>query len=230
MSDDTRGPCSKCIHFRRARPASQLLQAAFKDDTTAAEVTGALSKITDNEQKLREAEADFKGKEGSADRDLWPARPQMSDYCGLDEADEIYRIAEVKNRGLGCGDFRSGRPERRACADCRHRVPADGQRRDLAMEAIYTGLVNDAVAVQASPQAPQGLLGAYRSGEGSRKALELSSAYGANGHLLNEPDYLDHCAVLSAADEYAICVLQNTHSTCPAWTPSVRTTHKKEST
>ena len=213
------GPCTRCVHFRRARPLSQLLRVAFEADTAAAEVTGALAKIVDDEQKLREAEAELKAKEGAADRDVWAARPLMSDYCGLDEAGEIHRIAEVKNRGLGCEDFEPGRPERHACGDCVHRVPAEGRERDLGMEAIYAGLVRDAAAVQASPQGAQGMLGSYRGGEASGKALEIASAYGAKGRLLTRPEYLDHCDALSSEDEYVVCALQNTHNTCPAWNP-----------
>jgi hypothetical protein len=216
------GPCAKCAHFRRARPLSQLLQAAFEADMAAAEVTGALSKIVDDEQKLREAEADVKGKEGAADRDEWGARPVMSDYCGLDEASGLYRIAEVKNRGRGCEQFEPGRPVRHACDDCAHRVPADGRERARAMESIFARIANDAVAVQASAQGAQGLHGSYRSGEASVKALEISSAYGAKGRLLTRPAYLDHCGALADdEDEYVVCALQNTHNTCPAWAPGV---------
>lgn len=217
MNDAIHGPCAKCVHFRRARPASQLLKAAFEADLSAGEVTGALTKITDDEQKLREAEADLKGKEASADRDLWGARPLMSDYCGLDEADEVYRIAEVKNRGLGCSDFEPGRPDRRACTGCAHRVPAEERQGDLGMEAIYSRMIADAAAVQASPQGAQGLLGAERTGQASRKAFEIASAYGAKGRVLTRPEYLDHCGALSTEDEYVLCALQNTHNTCPAW-------------
>lgn len=211
------GACTHCAHFRRARPASQLLSAAIGDATTGAELASAVSKIVEDEQKVRDAESDVKSKEGSADRQLWPMRPTMSDYCGVDEAKEIYRIAEVKNRGLACGDFREGKPERHACADCSHRIAATGKAKDFALESTHTRLIASAVAVQASPQVPQAMLQAQRAGAVARKALELSSAYAAKGHLLTKPAYLDYCGHFSSEDEFVVCVLQNPHNTCAAW-------------
>jgi hypothetical protein len=61
MSEQTeanRGPCAKCVHFRRTRLASQLLAAAFQTNTDGAEIASALAKIVDDEHKLREAEAE----------------------------------------------------------------------------------------------------------------------------------------------------------------------------
>jgi hypothetical protein len=184
-----------------------------------AEVATALGKIVEDEQKLREAEAETKSKEGTAGRDLWFARPMTSDFCGFQESEEVYQIAEVKNRGFSCGDFEEGRPERHACEDCIHRVPSAGLENDHAMEAIYTRLITAAIAVQASPQSPQGLLQSYRAGEATRKALEITAAYSSKGRMMAKPAYLDHCAKYSTEDEYVVCVLHNTHNTCPGWEP-----------
>jgi len=200
------------------RPASQLLSAAFGDSTHGAELSSAVSKIVEDEQKVRDAESDLKSKEGAADRQLWPMRPAMSDYCGVDEATEVYWIAEVKNRGLACSQFKEGKPERRACADCAHRVAATGQAHDLALEATHARLMTAAVAVQASPQVPQAMLQAQRAGAVARKALELSSAYASKGRLLSKPFYFDYCAHFSSEDEFVVCALQNAHNTCAAWT------------
>jgi hypothetical protein len=219
MTED-RGACAKCVHFRRGRPPSQLLKLAMRADTAASEVAGALTKITDDEQKLRDTEADWKSKEGSADRDLWGARPLMSDYCGVDEADEVYWIAEVKNRGLACPAFDAGRPDPRPCSTCVHRVPAEGRETDHRMESIYASTLAGAMIAKAPTQGAEGLLQSYRSGEASRKALELSQAYSAKGRLLTKPEYLDHCAAHSTDGEYAVCALLNTHNTCPTWAPS----------
>jgi hypothetical protein len=216
------GACTKCVHFRRARLASQLLATAFQENTDGAEVATALAKIVDEEHKLREAEAETKSKQessGTDDADRWPARPMTADFCGLQEADDLYRIPSIKNRGLACPDFKEGKPERRACADCAHRVPAGGRTRDLAFESTYAGLLNNAVAAQASPQGPQGLLQSYRAGEAARKALEISAAYETKGLPMQEPEYLDHCGALSTEDEYVVCVLQNPYHTCPSWEP-----------
>ena len=211
------GPCARCAHFRRVRPASQLLAATLGTIEGGAEVANALAKIVEDEQKLREAEADVKSKEGSADRNLWMTRPMMSEYCGLQENEEIYLICEVKNRGLQCKDFLDGRPEYRACKSCRHHVTSEGRASDHAVEKTYTQMIIGAIAAQASTQTPQSLLQSYRGGIAARKALEIAGAYAAKGRVLAKPQYLDYCAHFSTQDEYVVCVLQNPHNTCPAW-------------
>jgi hypothetical protein len=211
------GSCTECVHFRRVQPASQLLAAAIGLTTGGSEVANAIAKIVDDEQKLREADADIKSKEGSADRMYWPAQPVMSEYCGLQEQKQIFFICEVKNRELQCKDFQPGRHERHACADCAHRVPAEGNTQDQRMEQSYTQMITRAVVAQASPQGPQGLLQSYRGGVSARKALEVAGAYAAKGRMLSKPEYLDYCARFSEQDEYVVCTLQNRHNTCWAW-------------
>jgi hypothetical protein len=211
------GPCAKCRHFRRVRPASQLLAAAFGSKVAAEGVAAALSKIVEDEQKLWEAESNVKSTEGIADRENWMTRPMMSDYCGLEEENETYLIAEVKNRDEGCVDFSQEEIQRHACSDCQHRTGATGREHDQAIEDTYIEMINSSVAVQASTQSPEALLQAQRAGSEARKALELSGAYASKGRMLSEPEYLDYCAHFSTEDEFVICVLKNTHNTCAAW-------------
>jgi hypothetical protein len=211
------GPCTKCVHYRRVKPASQLLSTAIGLVVGGAEVASALAKLVDDEQKVRDAEIDVKAKEGLADRQVWAARPAMSDYCGLKEADETFLICEVKNRGMECKDFQAGQPERRACSSCRHHVATDGTTTDQGMERIYTQMAITATAVQSSAQVAQGMLQSYRGGSAGRKALEVAGAYAAKGWMLAKPQYLDYCRHFSTDDTYVICVLQNPHHTCPAW-------------
>ena len=217
------GACSTCMHYRRTRLASQLLAALFDANTEGAEIAQALAKSSEDEHKLREAEAETKGREGHAGRDLWAARPATSDFCGFEEQAAIYRIAEVKNRGLDCPDYAAGTPDRHACADCAHRVPAEGRTEDARMEAVYSRLIAQSVAAGASTQSSQGLLQSYRAGETSKKALEIAAAYETKGRLIAKPEYLDHCGKFSNPDEFVICVLQNPHHTCREWTPGPTT-------
>ncbi len=209
------GPCSRCLHFRRVRPASQLLAAGM--ETTGPELASALAKIVEDERKLQDAEFEVKKTQGFADRDRWPARPMMSDFCGRHEAEDIYLIAEVKNRGQLCGEFEAGSPERHACIDCRHRVLAKGGAADYEAEQFYAKSISDGLAVGASISQPEAHLTEYRSGVAARKALELSGAYAGQGRLLSDPEYLDYCARFSSADEHVVCVLQNPHNTCREW-------------
>jgi hypothetical protein len=212
--------CTTCIHYRRARLASQLLGALFDTNSEGAEIAQALAKVSEDEHKLRDAEAETKGPEGLAGRDLWGARPMTSDFCGLEEDAGIYRIAEVKNRGLSCTDHTTGTPERRACGDCAHRVPAEGRRQDVRVEALYTGLITQSVAAHGSGQTAQALLQSHRAAETSKKALEISAAYESKGRLITKPAYVDHCGKFSTPDEFVVCVLHNPHNTCTEWTPA----------
>ena len=79
------GICAQCTFFRRVKPASQLLARVIA--TTDAAVSNALTKIVEDEQKQRDAEAEFKRSQATGDNDKWVTRPVMSDYCGfnLDE-------------------------------------------------------------------------------------------------------------------------------------------------
>lgn len=216
------GVCSRCVYFRRVKPASQLLSGAI-GPTAAAEITNALAKIVDDEQKVREGEIDVKSKDGARDRDRWAARPMMSEYCGLQESDDRFFICEVRNRGQQCGDFvdvKEHPPTRRACADCSHRMPGVGARRDEAAVRQFTQLVSAAIAVQASPQIAQGLIKGQRDSTVARKALEVSGAYASKGRMISRPEYLDHCGAMSTDEEFVICALHNVHHTCPEWQPA----------
>src|SRR5712692_7392553 len=113
------GSCSQCKHFRRVRPISQILANAI--GTSEGAVANALAKIVDDEQKLRDSEAEYKRTKASTEHMSWATRPVMSAFCGQREDEELYLIAEVKNAGLKCEDFRPGRPQPRACTDCVYR-------------------------------------------------------------------------------------------------------------
>jgi len=217
--------CEKCIFFRRARPRSQLLAAVA--DTTEAAVSTALGKIVEDEQKQRDSEAGFKRAQATVELQTWPRQPVMSSYCGRREDEGVYLIAEIKNRGGQCGDYQEGRPDRKACADCRYRVTAAGPARDHRREDLITQMHTEATSAQASTANPEGMLKAHREGVPARRAFELSGAYAADGRLAVRPEYLDYCSALSAEGEYAVCAVVNPHNCCTAWQPA--SAHRAES-
>jgi hypothetical protein len=210
--------CTRCVHFRKVKPPSQLLAKAV--GTADGPVAEALEKVLSDEQRMRETEAADKRSLVGREADSWETRPVMSGYCGFQEAEEIYLLAEVKNRGGGCPDFNPGRPERHACADCAQRVEARGRAIDEGHERAYTQMSVSAIAGHGSTSVPESLLTKYREGVSSRKALELLGAYHAQGEPAMEPMYLDWCRHFSSEDEYVICALRNPHNTCPAWSPA----------
>src|SRR5689334_12095291 len=77
------GVCSQCQHFRRVKPASQLLAKIFP--TTDADISHALNKIVEDEDKQRDEESQYKRTQATAGKSAWACRPVMSDYCGLNE-------------------------------------------------------------------------------------------------------------------------------------------------
>jgi hypothetical protein len=210
--------CEKCIYFRRARPRSQLLAAVA--DTTEAAVSNALGKIVEDEQKQRDSEAEFKRAQATTEQEPWPRQPVMSSYCGRREGEGVYLIAEIKNRGGQCGDYQEGRPDRKACVDCRYRVTAAGPARDQGREDLMTQMHTEATSAQASTANPEGMLKAHREGVPARRAFELSGAYAADGRLAVRPEYLDYCSALSTEGEYAVCAIVNPHNCCTAWQPA----------
>jgi hypothetical protein len=219
------GTCEKCIFFRRVRPRSQLLAAVA--DITEAAVSTALGKIVEDEQKQRDSEAEFKRAQATTEQQTWPRQPAMSSYCGRREGEGAYLIAEIKNRGGQCGDYQEGRPDRKACADCRYRVTAAGPARDQGRENLITQMHTEATSAQASTAGPEGMLKAHREGVPARRAFELSGAYAADGRLAVRPEYLDYCGALSAEGEYAVCAIVNPHNCCTAWQPA--SAHRPES-
>jgi hypothetical protein len=212
------GTCEKCVFFRRVRPRSQLLAAVA--DTTEAAVSTVLGKIVEDEQKQRDSEAEFKRAQATTEQQTWPRQPVMSSYCGRREGEGAYLIAEIKNRGGQCGDYQEGRPDRKACADCRYRVTAAGPARDQGRENLITQMHTEATSAQASTAGPEGMLKAHREGVPARRAFELSGAYAADGRLAVRPEYLDHCSALSAEGEYAVCAIVNPHNCCTVWQPA----------
>ena len=178
----------------------------------------ALNKIVESEQKARETEAEYKRAQATSGRSTWLSRPVMSDFCARGIEQNTYYIPELKNAGGECQDFRQGVPDRKACADCEHRVVPDGRANDRAREEIYARMSVSATIFKASGNQAESLLGSHRQGVVARQAFELSGAHLANGELSAQPIYLDYCAALSTTDNFVVCVLRNPHHDCPAWT------------
>lgn len=209
------GVCGQCIHFRRVRPASQILAAAIS--TTDAAISNALLKIQEDEGQQKGFEAQLKNKQALADRQAWGHQPVMSDYCGLRESEGVFLIAEVKNRDGSCPDFAAEPRPSRSCATCAHRAVAGGFRADEGLDAAYARMATDSIAVGASASTPEDLLSKHREGAASRRAFELSGAYAAKGSLAAEPRYLDWCRARSASGAHVVCVLANPYDTCAYW-------------
>lgn len=211
------GPCTTCRWFRAVRPASQLLAATFPP--TTADVAQALGKVVEDEEKQRDAEADFKRAQAIAGKVEWLGRPVMSAYCGLREADGLYDIAEVRNAGLRCEDHDPAPREPHACRDCVHARAGTAPQADALREETYVDIAARNVSAGVQKDTTDSLLRTHREGASARKALELTGAYQTRGELLNQPGYLAWCEVFSTPDSFSVCVLRNPHHTCDRWEP-----------
>lgn len=212
--------CERCMHYRRPRPASQLLARAL--DIADGPVATALGKIVEDEQKWLENEATFKRGRANTVDDTWPTRPQMSAFCAAREAGGAWLIPELHNRGGSCPDFKEGTSPLQPCQTCAHRRPADGPRLDHEREAVFGRMLEEDTVTQAkSASSDESLLTKHREGVAARKSLELSGAYAAKGVLIDAPRYLDWCGALSTPEreEYVVCVLRNPYASCPEYQP-----------
>lgn len=218
----SRAVCVRCAHFRPARPISQLLARALP--STAGPVADALGKIGEDEQKVRDTEAEFKRQQATTRKTDWPMRPTMSDACGALEADDRWQICEVKNVGGDCPDFDPAPPPPHRCEDCRHRVDPLGPTQDAQRERVYLDLMRVNISAGVKQDSNDRELDQYRRGVTGRQALELGAVYASQGMLLDPPRYLAHCASRSGPQGYAVCAVHNRHQCCPQWQPTEETT------
>src|SRR4051812_29626314 len=125
--------CETCVHFRSVRPPSHALAGAVTG--MEPKVADTLSQLGQDEDKIEGAEAAAKERAARTDQEQpeWPTRPLMSAYCGVREANGVFFVAEVKNRGGECGDHTTEGSGRTWCRDCTHRVPGAGVSEDAAM-------------------------------------------------------------------------------------------------
>jgi hypothetical protein len=200
---------------------SQIFAAQL--DNNAGPISEALSKIVEDEQKRREAEAQDKTTAMKQTTMTWSGRPMMSNFCGLDEANEVYLIPEIKNAGQQCHDFdpMSDPPQR--CGECRHRTPSRGKAEDLLVEQTTSDMSARNVTVGLSTSVPDSLLTTHREGVSKRIGFELTGAYNSAGHLAMEPRYFDYCGHYSTPDDYVVCLMRNPHHICPGWKPTAPT-------
>jgi DNA-directed RNA polymerase subunit RPC12/RpoP len=114
------GHCRDCSFYRLAKPPSELLGAAIGSNDAA--VLTAIGKIQEDEKELDAQEDMFRARVEQRTQSAWGMRPMMSAYCGLEEQKGVFHIAEIRNRGLQCGDFTSTPVAPRDCTSCGHRV------------------------------------------------------------------------------------------------------------
>jgi hypothetical protein len=205
-------PCSSCRFFRRFTPLSQLLERDLGDDE---HVTSALQKMRADERERQDGEFEYRRVLVSRRQAQWPSRPMMCDYCGKQEGDGIFLVAELKNAGRQCRDHDTGVADARPCATCLHRATGGGKERDEREMATLSQL--------AASQAGLGQGGGTSATEnylkfvGTSKAAEAEKAHYAGKLTNNPPAYLPFCVKFSTRNEFVPCAIQNPFDSCPDW-------------
>lgn len=209
------GLCQQCIHFRRSKPASQLLAQAA--NSTDAAIGKVLSQVQENESQQKGYEAQYLTKKDLQNDERWDYKPAVMDFCGLREAEEIYLITKIKNFGERCTDWKAGRPEKHSCDTCGFQKKPAGESEDAYTVNNLLEQMNMNAAVGTGSSLEENQINKLRENFQQQKAVEISGAYFSQGRLLVRPRYLSYCLHYSEEDSYVICALQNPHSTCAAW-------------
>ena len=209
------GICQNCLYFRSVKPKSLLLAQAIR--STDAVISNALSEISKNESQVRGYEGQQKQNNSDRGNPIWASLPTMSSYCAKEEASGIYLIPEIKNSGGRCTDFEPGCPPKKSCETCVYRVPSKGVIKDIAIAKELCDVAGCNAMAGLSTGIPENLINKHREGANSRKAFEITSAYNSQGHLIQQPEYLDYCSRPSDEEGYLVCIFQNPHHACPFW-------------
>jgi len=224
------GICQQCVFFRSTASVDQLWGTAA--GVSDASVASALTQISQESARIKDVEAERENEYVKRNQNQWELKPQMSEFCGIREAQGEYIVTRVKNLGLQCTEFKQGAPDVHSCSDCAFRIielgdqrvseaMADGNYNDSVQAALKTiatifavpgNPLIDAINKQAQNQYQQSLAVA-----GSRKAKELLTAFHMNGYLSDRPMYLDFCLRQTTEGKYIVCAMQNPYSNCGLW-------------
>ena len=210
------GPCTSCSWFRTAKPLSELLGGALA--SADAPVLTALGKIQEDEKELHAQELMLRAQLDQKGQMKWAARPLISSYCGIEEANGVFYVAEIRNRqSITCETHSTAPRVEHSCTTCAHRVVPTGQMKDLEQGQAYAAMSWGKTATGNSSSMIENLWKEHLAGTANRRANEVRDAYQRKGVLASEPEYLDYCRRLSGERHFVLCAVQNPDDTCPLW-------------
>ena len=145
--------CETC-RFHRTFELS-LVDRLIRDfGAVEGDLKSELTRMAAEEQQIADAEASRYRLLLRESEVEWHVKPEMSNYCGLDEARNVYYVATLRNRRGECADHTPAAAPR-TCATCRHRVAGDGPAQDAREIATRIQLgVNAAALGQSGGVAP----------------------------------------------------------------------------
>lgn len=221
------GLCRDCRWFRPFRPLSQVVLRDLGADEP--KVVEQMLKVMQDERQTQDAEMKMKiellrlAESGLAnpraaalpvERQMWLARPTMTDHCGLKEREGVYFLHELKNLGGSCKDFKPHDPEPHSCRTCRHRCTGGGEARDRQQYLVLERLALNSAALEKGNG--QKHLDEYREFVATTKTLEAAQACYSGRMTQNRPDYLPVCGHKDAV-EFTPCAVRNQYDACEDW-------------
>jgi hypothetical protein len=207
-------PCERCRFYRRFdRPLSDRLEREISRGE--ATLKDSLTRMSQEELQKRDAETSRLRLLLLKKQIEWRIEPELTSYCGIHEARNVFYVAELKNPHRDCDDFEARPPgPRQECSTCRHRVLATGPERDEAHFAAIRRMAATAVAL--GEPAGQSQLNEFRSWIATAKVREATQAF-QDRTLSQQPRYLSICAKHSRGASFVPCVVHNAHDDCPDW-------------
>ena len=137
--------CETC-RFHRTFELS-LVDRLIRDfGAVEGDLKSELTRMAAEEQQIADAEASRYRLLLRESEVEWHVKPEMSNYCGLDEARNVYYVATLRNRRGECADHTPAAAPR-TCATCRHRVAGDGPAQDAREIATRIQLGVNAAAL-----------------------------------------------------------------------------------
>ena len=120
--------CETCRFHRKFELS--LVDRLIRDfGAVEGDLKSELTKMAAEEQQMADAEASLFRLLLREEDVEWRIKPEMSNYCGVKEASDVYFVATLRNRRGDCTDHKP--PEApRTCATCRHRIAGDGPAQD----------------------------------------------------------------------------------------------------
>jgi hypothetical protein len=207
--------CLGCAYYRPYKPMSQLVakELGTADGTLLTE----LIKMMQDEKQKKDEEAELVVRLMGDRTEQWGYKPQMTDFCGLYEHQQVFLVHQLKNPDGDCPDFDVPSGPERTCANCIHARRGNGDARDNQRIKELIALQTNAAAVGQSGSSDSAI-DRFTQLIGSRKSFESLQSYYAGKVSNQQPEYLSYCEAYSSRDNYVPCVVQNPHNSCYKWT------------
>ena len=209
--------CHECIFYREER---SLYASLIHKCASYSGMGNVLNSLLQTEMNLRSNEKQHLMMLVNAGTEIWPFRPIVSSYCGVEEKLGIFSIAEVKNRKSDCKDYQTiSRKLLRSCASCKYLAQPQGYQQDhgLKLDILRQGTLTQGMDGYSDPSKITQQIDILMNTQTNRMSLEVTEAMHGSGKLSYIPTYFNWCRRLSNARNFVLCDYENHDGRCFAW-------------